>query len=271
MTARLGVIGDPVSHSLSPAIHNGWLARAGIDAIYEAIHVPAGALPEALTELSSQAVRGLNITLPHKGAALAYSKMASEAALAVGAANTLTWTDGVWKADNTDVPGVLRALELAGHASLTDQSILLLGAGGAARAVAYALAMAGSKVTVLNRTVDKAEGLATDFLGPDAVSGPIDQLTHYLADADLVINTLSLCHTGRHVELSAGDGRLFLDISYGKAADGQLAEAARRDWRTEDGLAMLVAQAAESFKIWFDIIPDVDAALKRCRALVEAV
>ncbi|MEM6535483.1 MAG: shikimate dehydrogenase [Pseudomonadota bacterium] len=270
MTRLLGVIGDPISHSLSPVIHNGWLRAAGVDATYEAMQVREGELGGALKTLTSRSVYGVNITLPHKGAALALSDTASEAAMAVGAANTLTWQSGAWHADNTDIPGVVRALDLAGYGALDGSSVLLLGAGGAARAVAFALAGAGSRVTVLNRTVEKAASLARSLSGPDSAYGSIDQLADFLDDTDIVINTLSLGHTGQYLALVEGRGRLFYDISYGAAAAGQLSEAANAGWKTQDGLSMLVAQAAESFKIWFDITPDFDGALKRCRALVEA-
>ncbi len=271
MTDRLGVIGDPVAHSLSPLIHNPWLQAAGIDARYEAIHVPDGQLPDALDRLYKEGVVGLNVTLPHKQAALAAAASASEAASRIGAANTLSrGENGTWLADNTDAPGVLKALEMAGLAELSGCRTLVLGAGGSARAVVYALSESGAEITLLNRTLERAGALLTEIAPGNTVYGPLSGLPDKLNAADLVINTTSGGHSGQMHTLTQGGGRLFLDISYGPAAAAQLAHADEMGWQVRDGLTMLVAQAAESFRIWFGQMPDTQAALVRCRQAVEA-
>lgn len=272
MTYLLGVIGDPIAHSLSPMIHNHWLRQAGIDATYEGMQVPEGEFDDAIQTLSRRRTLGVNVTLPHKKAALDICPIRSETASAVGAANTLTFLeDGSLKADNTDVPGFLSALARAGVSNLQDHSVLVLGAGGAARGVVKALSGNVSRTIVLNRTEARAKSLIDDLGGPQDVYGSIDQLTDYQSTVTLVINTTSAGHKGGEFALPEGEGRLFFDISYGAAAAPQVKTAQDAGWRTEDGLGMLVAQAAESFQIWFGQRPDEDEILDRCRKLVEAL
>ena len=271
MTLLLGVIGDPIAHSLSPLIHNGWLRENGIGATYEAMQVPRGELASALETLSKRNVRGLNITLPHKEDALRLSADASEQAKAIEAANTLTFgQDKQWRADNTDVSGFLSALKAVLGQRLSGKKYLILGAGGSARAILYGLAQEKTDITVMNRTVSKAEALAESLGNKDTKACGLDQLIECSASADVVINTTSAGHSGGYLEIAKSDG-LFFDISYGKAAVQQLAHARQQGWKTEDGLAMLVGQAAESFNIWFGFEPDRGAALERCCRAVEAV
>ena len=271
MTGLLGVIGDPISHSLSPLIHNHWLREFGIPAHYEAMQVPDGELPSALANLSAKNAIGLNITLPHKHAALAASIVSSDIAKRIGAANTLTRQDsGDWHADNTDVPGFIAALKLAGVTALNSKSVLILGAGGSARAVLCALDRQNADISVMNRTLTRAEDICQTLTDGRAKAISSDLGMSELDRFDIVINTTSLGYSGSHFDLSDGKGRLFFDISYGKAAFAQLKHASSKNWKTEDGLGMLVAQAAESFNIWFDQMPDIEPALKRCRAIVEA-
>ncbi len=270
MTKLLGVIGDPIHHSLSPLIHRAWLREAGFDATYEAMQVPGGELEAALETLKKRDLVGLNITLPHKLDAAKLSHDQSEIVQKIGAANTLTLLEsGRWRADNTDVPGFLASLARAGHDDLAAKRILILGAGGSARAVAYALHSQGADLAILNRTVEKAAAISKELTDERSAHGPLDQYTDYSKDAELVINTLALGYSGDVLLLPEGAGRYFVDISYGAAAAGQLSEAQRRGWKTMDGLGMLIEQAAESFRIWFGVDPDVEGALARCRKLVE--
>ena len=134
MTALYGVVGDPVSHSLSPVIHNAWMRDHQLDATYEAFLVPAGELADGLSTLERRGAKGLNITLPHKEAALAHADTQSDIARRIGAANTLVRTkDGGWHAENTDAPGFAETLGAA-HIDVAGQNVCVLGAGGAARA-----------------------------------------------------------------------------------------------------------------------------------------
>lgn len=269
MTKLLGVIGDPIAHSLSPLIHNGWIRDMGFDATYEAMHVPAGEFPSALATLQKRNILGVNVTLPHKTAALEAAYDVTDAARKIRAANTLTYQgEGNWSAENTDAPGFLKAL---GEFNPSTDSFVVLGAGGSARALVYALAKAGAKVTVLNRTLEKAVTLCADLGNTKSLHGSLDQYKDYIDSATMVINTTSMGYSGEALELPAGDGRLFFDISYGKAAKAQLSEAHAKGWQTRDGLTMLVAQAALSFEIWFGELPDSDAAMRRCQIALEAV
>lgn len=269
MTKLLGVIGDPIAHSLSPLIHNGWLRDMGFDAVYEAMQVPAGELSSALETLSQRDVLGVNVTLPHKTDALAAAKVASDAARKIGAANTLSFqADQTWSATNTDAPGFLSAL---GTFDQHTDSFVILGAGGSARALVYALCQQGANVVILNRTVEKAKSLADELGNQTTVYASIDQYADYIRHASIVINTTSMGYSGQTLELEQGQGRLFFDISYGKAASRSIAQADASGWRTLDGLTMLVAQAALSFEIWFGEAPDLEAGLRRCRRALEAV
>lgn len=269
MTKLLGVIGDPISHSMSPLIHNGWLRDMGYDAVYEAMHVPNGTFDEALETLARRDVMGINVTLPHKQSALKAALEVSDAASKIGAANTLTYLgQRSWRADNTDAPGFLSAL---GQVNPDTEHVLVLGAGGSARAVVLALVQAGCRVTILNRTVAKAEELAGTLGSDNTAYGSIDQYKEYCSQATIVVNTTSIGYDGKTIELPEGGDRLFFDISYGKISARQLAHAQEMGWRTKDGLSMLVAQAAFSFEIWFGEKPDFDAALRRCTNALKAI
>lgn len=269
MTQLYGVIGDPIAHSLSPLIHNAWLREHGIDATYEAMQVPDGELESALATLTRQGARGLNITLPHKHTALALAEEAGDLARRIGAANTLIRTDsGGWRAENTDAPGFIHTLDKAGI-DIAGKNVLLLGAGGSARALAFVLTDLRAKLTISNRTVSRAESIADDLLEKPEICSLEDGLNR-LPTAEIVINTLSLGHSGQSLELPAGHGRTFYDISYGAAASKTLATAAAQDWVPMDGLGMLVAQAAFAFEHWFGLVPDMEAAELKCRKVVEA-
>ena len=269
MTKLLGVIGDPIAHSLSPLIHNGWIRDMGFDATYEAMHVPAGEFGHALATLSKRDILGVNVTLPHKTDALAAAQEASEAASKIGAANTLTYIGGQqWRADNTDAPGFLSAL---GSVAPDTEHVVILGAGGSARALVYGLVSSGVRVTVLNRTMEKAETLVQELGSETSAYGSFDQYKEYTIDASIVVNTTSMGHQGSVIDLPDGQSRLFFDISYGKIATPQLAHAEERGWQIRDGLSMLVAQAAISYEIWFGESPDQAAALQRCEWALKAV
>lgn len=270
MTALFGVVGDPIAHSLSPLIHTGWIKAHGLDAQYDAIRIPDGEFADRVHELEAQGVEGLNVTLPHKRAAAELARHASEAVARLGVANTLHRKDSAWHADNTDVGGFQDMLTDVLDASLKDKRITVLGAGGSARAVVYALSVAGAEITLCNRTLSRAEALFDDLEIRDGRVLDLKTGLSELEAADLVVNTTSAGLSGVSFVLPEGRGRAFVDISYGAAAEQILEPARTSGWRTSDGLSMLVHQAARSFEIWFGIAPDTDDALKRCRAALEA-
>ena len=263
------VVGDPVSHSLSPLIHNRWMREAGLDAHYSAIHLQAEDATPGLRLLAHD-YSGLNVTLPHKIAALAASAEASSDAKRVGAANTLVRNDGGWSAHNTDIEGFAQALQSAEGSDLEGKPVVLIGAGGAARAAALHLTKLGADLCIVNRSVENAEALAKD-LAPRARTAGLNQLGALAEQAVIVINSASLGHSGASLPvLPPGKGRPFLDMSYGKAAETVLNQARLAGWAPHDGLRMLVGQAAAAFRLWFGLVPDAGGALDACRAAVAA-
>jgi shikimate dehydrogenase len=262
------VVGDPVSHSLSPLIHNRWMREAGLDAHYSAIHLQAEDAAPGI-KLLARDYSGLNITLPHKIAALAASSEATANARRVGAANTLVRNEsGGWSAHNTDIEGFAEALQSAEAGDLKGKPVVLIGAGGAARAAVLHLAKIGADLAIVNRSKEKADALSKD-LAPTATTAGLDQLGALASEAAVVVNSASLGHSGASLPvLPPGRGRPFLDMSYGKAAETVLNQARLAGWTPHDGLRMLVGQAAASFRIWFGIVPDTHGALDACRAAV---
>ncbi len=269
MSRLLGVIGDPVSHSLSPLIHNGWLRDYGIDATYMAMHVPAPELDGALKTLRDNGLIGLNVTLPHKQDVLKRATSASALAQRIGAANCLVPDgDKGWRAENTDAPGFRETL-LAADINVTGERVFVLGAGGAARAAAITLSDLRADLVICNRTLARADELI-DQTGLTARALSLSDGLLRARDAKLVVNTLSLGHDGKALTLPVGEGRVFYDVSYGRAALQAITEAKQKGWRTLDGLAMLVAQAAYSFEHLFGVRPDMAEAHARARRAVEA-
>jgi len=265
------VIGWPVEHSRSPLIHNYWLRRYRIAGEYRREAVAPGRLAAFLASLAARGYVGANVTVPHKEAALALSQP-DDRARAVGAANTL-WLDGATlRATNTDVEGFLNNLDAA--VPRWDQdlgSAVVLGAGGAARAVTYGLITRGLKRLVLvNRTRARAELLRRQF-GPRVEVASWEELDAALADAALLVNTTTLGMQGQP-ELLIPVARLpghaiVTDLVYAPARTQLLAAAQTRGLRTADGLGMLLHQAVRGFALWFDKTPEVTPEL---RALLEA-
>jgi shikimate dehydrogenase len=258
-TRVAGIIGWPVGHSLSPAMHNAAFAELGLDWAYVAFPVPPARVGEAVRGLAGAGVAGLNVTIPHKEAVLAACGRRSDAVRAIGAANTLVPDgDGGWDADNTDAAGFLRALDELAPRDLAGEDVLLIGAGGAARAVAHALRGRGARLRVANRTEARAAGLGTPV--PFART----ELERAAAGAALVVNATSL-GLGRddvppELPLDAlGEGQAAADVVYRPGGTPWLAAAAARGARPVDGLAMLLHQGAAAFRAWTGVEPPLDA------------
>jgi shikimate dehydrogenase len=243
---RLAVLGHPVAHSRSPAMQNAALAELGLadEWSYEAIDVAPDDLADRIAAMEGEGFAGANVTVPHKQDALVLSNEASDRARQIGAANTLSFSGGIVVAENTDAPGLLAALP----AEPEGKRALVLGAGGAARAVVWALVDAGAKAQVWNRTSERAERLATE-LGAEAVGTPS-------GDFDLIVNTTTVgMDGGGLVELglepaSFHPGQTVVDIVYGDGETELIAAARERGATVVDGLEMLVRQGAESLRIW---------------------
>lgn len=263
------VVGDPVAHSLSPLIHNGWMEAAGLGAHYTRVHLQSRTAAADLRAMVG-AYSGLNVTLPYKIAALEAAAEASTEARAVGAANTLVRADGAWTAHNTDVAGFEAAMYAAAGDKLRNPRVLLIGAGGAARAAVISLNRSGASLTIANRSPLNAAPLANE-LAPHAHTARFEEIGRLSEEADIIVNSASLGHSGNSLPaLAPGGGRPFLDLSYGQAAASVLASAEQAGWTPHDGLVMLVAQAAAAFHLWFGIWPDQASALNACRAAVAA-
>jgi shikimate dehydrogenase len=242
-----GVVGNPVSHSLSPVIHNAWLEAGGIDGAYVAFAPKDAAGFDALVAAGRAGlIAGVNVTAPFKEQAFALADEAATTAQMTGSANILVFEDGRVRADSADGAGVLYALaEQAPKLKLDGASVVMLGAGGAARAGAGALIEAGAALSILNRTRERAEALAAD-LGP-AVSVASD--ASVLEGADLVINALSVAPD---ISLAAlKPSAVVMDMTYKPVVTPLLAAARARGLTTVDGLAMLIGQAAPSFEAIF--------------------
>jgi shikimate dehydrogenase len=257
--ARLGVLGWPVSHSRSPAMHNAAIAELGLEGWrYQRLPVPPALFAQTTLALPQLGFIGANVTIPHKHAALALASETSETARAIGAANTLMFLpDGTIAAENTDAPGLIAALGDLSELPASP-SALVLGAGGSARAAAWALREAGmSEVSVWNRTPERAQQLADD-LGVRAVCRPVA--------ADLLLNCTSVGLEAPEIERSATDSEALnqlgltfdqlgeysyvVDFVYRSASTQLLAAAQAHGARTLDGLEILLAQGALSFELW---------------------
>lgn len=270
MTIRAGVIGWPIKHSLSPRLHGYWLDLYRIDGSYEAIAIPEGEVEQGLRRLMDEGYAGCNVTVPHKEAALEAATDVGPTAEAIGAANTIIFREGAILADNTDAYGFMqnllegaRALELSWNPA--SGPAVVLGAGGAARAVLYALLQAGApEVRLLNRTLSRAEKLADDFGGAVSVRS-LDDASAF-EGANLLVNTTSLGMAGQpplELELAAlPAGALVNDIVYNPLETPLLAMARARGNPVVDGLGMLLHQARPGFEAWFGHSAEVTPELR---------
>lgn len=249
-TRVAALIGHPVAHSLSPAIHNAAFAATGLDWAYLAFDVAPGDGESAVAAMRTLGLGGLSVTMPHKDAAArAVDRCAPEAA-ALGAVNCVVpEPDGTLVGENTDGPGFLDALEADLGASPEGRRCVVLGAGGAARAVVLALAGAGaSEVVVVNRTSDRAVAAASLAPGVARV-GTVEEA----GGAELVVNATSVGMDGATSPLPPGmiaSGQIVVDLVYHPAETPLLAEAATAGAAVANGLGMLVHQAAHAFRLW---------------------
>jgi shikimate dehydrogenase len=263
-TLVAGVVGRPVRHSLSPLIHNAWLAEAGIDGVYVAFSPAEKGFAAFVDGLRGGVVRGLNVTLPFKAKALALADRASEAAKAAGAANLLIFeADGAIVADNTDGVGLLVAL---GEFHPEVGPIVVLGAGGAAQGAVAALLQAGApQVRLVNRTRSRAEALA-GFFGPKVVVIDWDGVPAALAGTGALINATSLGLSGGsplEIDLTGLPREaVVMDMVYKPLETPLLAQARARGNPTADGLIMLIGQAAPSFEGFFGRPPPLSVDVK---------
>lgn len=269
--AQYAVFGHPISHSLSPRIHQAFAQQAGIALEYRAIDAAPADFAEAVRRFFVEGGRGANVTLPHKAAAYALAAEHSASAMRAGSANVLTLqSDGELAAHNTDGDGMLRDLTERRGVDLRGHTALLLGAGGAAHGVVWQLLDAGVQtLTIVNRTPAAAEVLA------DAIGDPARAHVRYWEDLpaignyDLIVNATSAGVLGTALRLPfslIGTRALCYDLSYGVAATQFLAWARTAGARHAfDGLGMLVETAADAFELWHGERPDTEPVYQMLR------
>ena len=269
---RAFVIGHPIVHSRSPLIHGTWLKAYGIEGSYEALDVAPEALPALFARLKAGEFVGGNVTIPHKEAVFALCDSVDPLARRIGAVNTLVAKDGKVHGFNTDFAGFLGNLDqqAPGWSEAAGDAIVL-GAGGAARAILVALQHRGiGTIHVLNRTRGKAEALAAEF-GGSLQAASLDDFAAVAPRAGLVVNTTSIGMHGTRFETLALDrlprSAIVTDIVYVPLETPLLRDARALGLRTVDGLGMLLHQAVPGFEAWFGVRPEVTAEL---RAAVEA-
>lgn len=278
MTSRIALLGHPVAHSISPRFQQAALDALGIDARYEAWDVPPADLPIALERLRSAELLGANVTVPHKEAVFRLVDRLDALAERVGAVNTIVRRDGQLHATNTDVAGILAALE---DVPLRGASVLLLGAGGAARAVVVAMHRAGvARLTIANRTLERVRALEPLTPGIEVRVCPLDPadgaLREAMAGAGLVIQSTSVGML--HGPDEAGSpvpadwfqaGQVAFDLVYNPERTPFLRAAEAAGARPLGGLAMLVHQGAEAFRLWTGAEPPLEVMFDAARAAMK--
>jgi len=266
------VLGDPIGHSMSPAMHNAAFGALGMPCIYHAFRVHPSDLKDAIYGAKALGFGGLNLTIPLKEEALKYIEPDPIAAR-IGAINTIDFADGI-TGHNTDGIGAMRALEDAG-VSIAGRNILIIGAGGAARAIAFQFGYSGGEIVIANRTMERADRLASDVRGglselgktPSIESIGLDAIPEKIADADILINATSV---GMHPDVDATPvpagllrpGLAVFDIVYNPRRTRLLLEAEQKGATVVDGVRMLVHQGAEAFSIWTGRKPPVDVMVE---------
>jgi shikimate dehydrogenase len=264
MMPRAGVIGWPVGHSLSPRIHRFWLAELGIRARYEAVVVSPDWLEDTIDRFRVGGWRGFNVTVPHKEAIIPLLDRLDPVAEIIGAVNTVVAIgDGQFEGRNSDAPGFMASLRAA-QSVQADRPAVVLGAGGAARAILAALNDAGLReIRIVNRDRARAQTLASSF--PAVVCDWADR-HHALEEAGLLINATSLGMNGQpalEIDLSyLPASAIVTDIVYRPLMTDLLLRAQRRGNPIVDGLGMLLHQAVEGFTAWFGATPRVSSELR---------
>lgn len=267
-TRIVGVMGAPVEHSRSPQMHNAALAKAGLDYVYVPFHVHPGDIARALEGFKALNVVGINVTLPHKEAVLPYLTSISREAALIGAVNTLSFRDGEIHGDNTDAEGFLRALQEPeggdGEHGLF-REVVVLGAGGAARAVVVALALAGARrILIANRTTTKAVALAEEMQQKTNVTMHGMGLTDARVDEAVRKSTLLVNTATASMDAAAplliddtvlSPHTFVYDIVYTPPVTPLMHAAAERGCKTLGGMGMLVHQGAIAFEKWTGIKP----------------
>ncbi len=259
----LGIIGYPISHTLSPLMHNTAIKHLGLDYIYLPFEVKKENIALAIGGLKGLGIGGINVTIPHKESVIPYLDTLDDSAGLIGAVNTIKLEDGSLKGYNTDGLGFLKSLKIDAHEEAKGKNIIILGAGGAARAIAIQMALEGAKgITIANRTLERGEKLTESIRCKmqdarckiKAIALNDSSLIEYFRKADIIINTTSVGMKDSDTPLFPynyiSDRHLVCDIVYKPIETKLLKEASARGARILNGLGMLVYQGSLSFKIW---------------------
>ena len=269
MKKLYGLIGCPVSHSMSPEMHNDAFQNHRVKASYHAFHVETHHLEKAVIGLKALGVAGFNVTIPHKIAVIDYLDKIEPVAAKIGAVNTVVNNNGSLLGYNTDGLGFVRSLKQLQPTSLHDKKILLIGAGGAARGIYFTLAAEGVKhIDICNRTVEKAAFLINDCTyNVVSESLTLDEAEKQLQQYDIVINTTSI---GMHPNIDQQPISLknlkahtiVSDIIYNPLETQWLKQASAKGALTQNGVGMFIYQGALAFEKWTGIFPNIDRMRK---------
>ena len=249
------VIGNPINHSLSPKLHNHWLAQNNINAVYEKIKLEENEIEDFILKIKNQEINGCNVTVPFKKSVIPFLDKLSPEAKQTQSVNTICFQNGYLVGYNTDIGGFQKALNKLDY-KVKDKKILILGAGGVVPSIIFALnKMEVSEITVSNRTYKKAENLKSQFNKINIVKwGEIPEF-------DIIINATSLGLNNETIDLNTsniGDNKLFYDVIYNPGETNFLKDGKKLGNQTENGKFMFIYQAFEAFKLWHDIEPSVN-------------
>lgn len=280
MKRVFGVFGDPIAHSLSPAMHNAAFSALGMDCVYHAFRVKPERLEKAILGAEAMGFGGLNLTVPLKEAALKLECIKPDRlAERIGAVNTIVFKEnGKIKGYNTDGSGAKKALQESA-VEMRGSKVVLAGAGGAARAIAFQLAADGAEITIINRTEARAIELAKEISAaafPGKAEGRgLSGLKAMLQDADVLINTTTLgMHPNTETTIATAEklhsDLTVFDIVYNPLETRLLKEAKAAGAKTVSGVSMLVYQGAEAFRLWTGIEPPVELMKKTVLEAVKA-
>ena len=261
----MGLIGDPVEHTLSPLMHNAAFKYANLDCVYVPFHVKKDNLEAAIRGARSLSITGLNVTIPHKTEVIKYLDILDDPAELIRAVNTIKFGERI-KGYNTDGMGAVRAIEEIDR--VKDKKVVIIGAGGASRAISFQILLSGAgKLTIANRTPEKAfilkENLIENLNADVGITGLGEDLKGEIQDADILINTTPI---GMYPDIHQKplvtsemmhEGLIVNDIIYNPLETGLLKEARKAGARTISGIKMLIYQGIESFKIWTGVEPPV--------------
>ncbi|KIL44478.1 shikimate dehydrogenase [Jeotgalibacillus soli] len=269
MKSLYGVIGYPIEHSKSPMMHNAWFRNENFEGYYHPFKIEKNQLGNAIRGMKALQMKGWNVTIPYKEAIIPFLDEVDAAAVAIGAVNTVVYKNGKWVGTNTDGDGFVASLSLKRtKEQLKTSSILLIGAGGAAKGIYYALVNAGvNNIHIANRTVERASSLISKIAADGNFKGiSLDSATEQLTQYDIIINTTSV---GMYPEIDSVPievtnikaGTLAVDIIYNPLETAFLKAAKERGAETLNGVGMFVYQGALAFEHWTGIRPDIEKAM----------